>query len=160
MKKLVQPKLNQLFLLYVFYGTCFFIYYTFAQDCLSFTQKRIRFTQSMHSFTHNDMSFTQKFSFFTQKVSFTIKIIVFTHINFKTFICFIRKNEKTDQKGILSPILTSFSLFTVNSQHVFLFSLAEADTFGSIVLFAPSIHHDFLVLRLHRGPERESGLHS
>lgn len=61
------------------------------------------------------------------------------------------------QKHLFLTITGAIKLFF---QHVFLFSLAEADTFGSIVLFAPLVHHDFRVLRLHRGPERESGLHS
>jgi hypothetical protein len=61
------------------------------------------------------------------------------------------------QKHLFSTITVAIKLFF---QRVFLSFLAEADTFGSIVLFAPSIHHDFRVPRLHHGPERESGLHS
>jgi hypothetical protein len=115
--------LNQLF--FVIYGTCSFIYYTFAQEWL-FTL-RIRLV--------------------------TLKLL---ELRSKP-IPFRSKSPYPRSKTSIDHIYRAIKLFF---QHVFPFSLAEADTFGSIVLFAPSVHHDFRVPRLHRGLERGSGPHS
>jgi hypothetical protein len=122
-KELAQPRLNQLFI--VFYGTCSFIYYTFAQEWL-FTLRIRLVTLKLLELRSESIPFRSKSPY---------------------------PRSKTSNYHIYRAIKLFF-------QHVFLSFLAEADTFGSIVLFAPSVHHDFRVLRLHHGQERESGLHS